>query len=185
MSCQGADSLSNECLASCEWAGCLLGLFRAHVGDFTDPPTWSDSRALDILVASAFQVSQEVNCISVPSLNFCTQEFTSNPFHYPKFIALWMLKAACIVDQGALRTRALQEGLRASCGPALLEVKGGGQSVYKVLFEEGPCKAYKDLLENLCFRSPIQTGEHCTQVVGTFVSTYYKEGCRGSCSYYR
>lgn len=185
MSCQGADSPTGSCVESCEWAPCLLGLFRAHVGDFTDPPTWSDSRALEILKASAFQVTQEVNCIPVPSINFCTGEFSSNPFHYPAFISLWMLRSACLVDQGTLRTRALQEGLRASCGPALLEVKGGGQSIYKVLFEEGPCKAYKELLENLCFRNPIQSAEHCTQIVGTFVSSYYKDSCHGSCVHYR
>lgn len=178
MTCSGVNSPSNECLTVCGWGPPIINIFRAHIGDFSTPHTWTDSRLTDILVAAAYQVSIEATCITSPTINIATYQFSSNPFLYPAYLNLVLLKGACLIDRGQLRTRALQEGVRATCGPAMLEVKSGGSSAYTILFEHGPCAAYKDLLENLCFRDPLQTAANCVQVVGTFVSQYYQM-CNG------
>ncbi len=170
MSCSGSLSSATSCLLPCEYAGCLIQILRTHIGDWDNE--WSDSRLLDILKAAAYQVSSEVTCIDVPEINLCTGDFNTNPFLYPSYVNLWILKSACIIDQGQLRVKAIQEGLKAVCGPASLDIRTGGRS-YQILFSEGPCAAYKDMLENLCFRSPLQTASFCSQIVGTFVSQYY------------
>ncbi len=177
MACAGTSSGSTECLEKCSWLPCLASLLRAHIGDLDEPPTYTDDRLGDILIAAAFEVSNSVTCIDVPTINFCGGSFSSNPFLYPSFVNLWVLKAACMVDRSAIRTRALQDGIRAVAGPASLEVKSGGILTYKVLFENGACAAYQDMLENLCFRAPMESAANCVQIVGTFVSEFYSSHC--------
>ena len=60
------------------------------------------------------------------------------------FISLTCLKAACLIDQSALRTKAALEGIRAALGPAQLSV-GGSLAGLKMIIEEGPCAAYDEL----------------------------------------
>lgn len=177
--CSGILSGPNSCTTVELWSPCLILNWRAIVGDFEDPPVYSDARVQDILAAAAYQVSSEVTCVNKPSINICTAEFSSNPFLFPSYINLVMLRAACLLNTGELRVRTLQEGIRAVAGPTSLEVKSGG-STYQILFTHGPCAAYKDLLDNLCFRSPIETAANCTQIVSTFVSDFYKEPCYSS-----
>ena len=187
MSCSGILSDSTSCTASGEWSVCSIPFFRALVGDFDTPPMWSDDRATEILKVAASQVAADLSgcsSVSVPSLNICTGDFSSNPYLYSSFFNLWQLKAACIVDQGLVRQKGLTEGIRAVCGPASLQVLTGSTS-YNALFSNGPCAAYKQLREDLCFRNPIASASSCSQIVGTFVSEYLGDKCNGVCSYYR
>ena len=187
MSCSGILSDSSSCTLLIDWSGCAVPFFRALVGDFDTPPTWSDSRATEILKVAAYQVSTDLSGCSVvtaPTINLCTGEFTQNPYLYTSFFNLWQLKAACIVDQGLVRQKSITEGIRAVCGPASLQVMGGN-SAYSTLFNNGPCTAYTKMREDLCFRNPIASAANCSQIVGTFVSEYLGDHCNGICSYYR
>ena len=60
------------------------------------------------------------------------------------FISLTCLKAACIIDQSSLRTKAALEGIRAALGPASLSV-GGSLAGLKMILEMGPCASYEEL----------------------------------------
>lgn len=189
MSCSGVLSSSAECTASGAWIECMASLFRTYIGDFDSPPTWSDARIAEILKAAAYQVKADLtscSVISAPTINVCTGEFDANPYLYPAFVNLWVLKGACLIDQGAVRTRAASEGIKAVAGPASLQITSTGPSSYTLLLKQGPCGAYDSLKEDLCFRSPITSAASCSQIVATFVSEFY-ERCdeNGSCSYYR
>ena len=187
MSCSGILSDSTSCVALIDWSGCAVPFFRALVGDFDVPPTWSDSRATEILKVAAYQVTTDLTACSIvtkPTLNLCTGEFSENPYLYPSFFNLWQLKAACIVDQGVVRSKSIMEGIRAVAGPASLSIMGGN-GAYTSLFNNGPCQGYQDMLENLCFRSPLTSAASCSQILGVFVSEYLGDKCNGTCSYYR
>lgn len=165
-----------DCLTPSGWGDCTTSLFRVHVGDFETPPTWSDERSLDILKAAAFSVQSDLQyctSLSVPQIDYCTGNFNTNPYLNPPFINLWVLKAACIVDRGLVRTRALQDGIKATCGPATLQITNGS-AVYQTLFSDGACSAYDRLIEDLCFRAPLQTAAFCTQIVGVFTTHYLR-----------
>lgn len=187
MACSSILSDSTTYLTPEEWGGCAIPFFRALVGDFEDPPIWSDSRAIEILKVAAYQVITDLSAcstISKPTINLCTGEFSSNPYLHAGFFNLWQLKAAAIVDQGLVRSKAMIEGIHAVCGPASLKVING-DSNYSLLFRQGPTKAYESMKEELCFRNPISSAASCSQIVGTFVSEYLGDRCHGSCSRYR
>ncbi len=170
-----------------EWSPHAITMFRVFSGDLESEPTWSDSRIIQILVASAYSVISEMStCIEVPTLNLCTGEFSADPFTYSGFVNLWILRAVCLVDQGLTRSRAITEGVKAVCGPASLQVLEGGKT-YQMLLSDGACSAFKDLKEDLCFRNPVISANYCKQIVSVFTSpNFNSEGrCDGGCSYYR
>lgn len=170
-----------------EWSPNAISMFRVFSGDLDAEPTWSDSRILQILVASAYSVITEMSvCIDTPTFNLCTGEFGSDPFSFPGFANLWMYRAVCLVDQGVARSKAINEGVKAVCGPASLQVLEGSKS-YQLLISQGACAAFKDLKDDLCFKNPLISAAYCKQIVGVFTSpNYNSEGhCNGGCSYYR
>ena len=57
---------------------------------------------------------------------------------------LTVLKAACLADLSTYRTKAAMAGLKARCGPAVLETLEYTKG-FKELLEFGPCKAYEEL----------------------------------------
>ena len=63
------------------------------------------------------------------------------------FISLVGLKAACIIDQSALRTKAAIEGIRAALGPAQLAV-AGSLTGFNLILDKGPCAAYDELVSH-------------------------------------
>lgn len=168
-----------------EWSPHAISMFRVFAGDMDAEPTWSDSRVIQILVASAYSVISEMStCISVPTFSMCTGEFGSDPFSYPGFANLWILRAVCLLDQGAARSQAAMQGLKAVCGPVSMQVSDGTKS-YELLFNQGACSTFNKLKEDLCFRNPVMSAAYCKQVVGVFTSpNYNSEGyCgHGDCS---
>lgn len=169
-----------------EWSPNAISMFRAFSGDMGDEPTWSDSRVLQVLVAAAYSVITEVStCVSVPTFNMCSAEFDADPFSYPGFVNLWILRAVCLIDQGAARSAAAMQGLKAVCGPVSMQVTDGTKS-YELLFNQGACSAFNKLKEDLCFRNPVMSAAYCKQIVGVFTSpNYNSEGyCGGGCSHY-
>lgn len=171
-----------------EWSPHAISMFRAFAGDMDADPTWSDSRIIQILMAAAYSVITEVGiCVSVPTFNLCTGEFSSNPFDFPGFANLWILRAVCLVDQGAARSQAAMQGLKAVCGPVSMQVTDGASKSYELLFNQGACSTFNTLKEDLCFKNPMMSAAYCKQIVSVFTSpNYNSEGyCRGTGSCYR
>ena len=67
-----------------------------------------------------------------------------------EFINFMVLKAACIADEGNFRNSALLQGVKARCGPAVLDTGAYGQYL-KDLLTAGPCKSYEDLKDGYNF----------------------------------
>ena len=173
------------------WCACVITAMRAHVGDL-DSTQFTDARILEIYNVASFMVHADLACCSFvtkPNFSICHNACeTTNPFTYPSFTALALLKGACLVDQGAARSAARRQGLTAACGSARLSVSSGSSS-YQVLFENGPCMAYKKLKDELCFECPMKSASHCAQILSSFASWtlnhncgHCTRGCRGHCT---
>lgn len=123
-------------------------IVRGLVGDLSDPPTYSDERINQIAIVASQYIVSEINLnieYSVDILNNTITPDPSNPNSRDKdFISLWGLKTACLIDQSALRTRAVTSGIRTALGPAVLDIDASVDG-YKVLLENGPCKVYDKL----------------------------------------
>jgi hypothetical protein len=121
-------------------------IVRTLINDLSDSPTYSDERLLQTIVVAAKYVQFDVVLDHTYQLNIINPEISPDPTVDDDsiFISLTCLKAACLIDQSALRTKAALEGIRAALGPAQLSV-GGSLAGLKMIIEEGPCAAYDEL----------------------------------------
>lgn len=122
-------------------------IVRTLINDLSDTPTYSDERLLQVIVVAAKYVQFDVVLDHTYTVNVNNPTITPDPTEDNDsiFISLVSLKAACIVDQSVLRTRAATEGIRAALGPASLNVSGSLVGL-KLIIEEGPCGAYDELV---------------------------------------
>lgn len=121
-------------------------IVRTLINDFSDTPTYSDERLLQIISVAAKYVQFDIVLDNPYIIDVVRPNITPDPTVNDDsiFISLVSLKSACIVDQSVLRTKAALEGIRAALGPASLSV-GGSLAGLKMIIEEGPCAAYEEL----------------------------------------
>jgi hypothetical protein len=128
-------------------------IVRTLINDLGDQPVYSDDRLLQLITIAAQYVKSEINLSLTYDIDIINQTISPDPTHpdpgnptykdadYVGFIAL---KSACLLDQSTFRTKALMEGIRASLGPANIQVAGNIRA-YQILMEEGPCLTYQEL----------------------------------------
>lgn len=121
-------------------------IVRTLINDFSDQPVYSDERILQIIAVAAKYVQFDVVLDYKYEVDVTNPNISPDPTNNRDeiFISLVSLKAACIVDQSALRTKAALEGIRASLGPASIAVNNSLQGFLAIL-EKGPCAAYDEL----------------------------------------
>lgn len=125
-------------------------IVRNLINDFSNPPTYSDSRINSLAVVAAQYVLNDINLLTSYSIDIINQNITPDPSapetRDTDFIGFIALKSACILDQSTFRTKAALEGIRAALGSANLSI-GGNLSGYKMILdqEQGPCKLYEQL----------------------------------------
>lgn len=121
-------------------------IVRTLINDFSDTPTYSDERLLQILSVAAKYVQFDVVLDYSYDVNVVVPDIVPDPTSHNDsiFISLTCLKAACMIDQSSVRTKAALEGIRAALGPASLSV-GGSLAGLKMILETGPCATYDEL----------------------------------------
>jgi hypothetical protein len=122
-------------------------IIRSIINDLDETnPTYSDERLQQLTVVAAQHVKKEINLNIEYNINISCPEIVPDPTlsdsRDEDFIVFVTLKAVCLLDQSALRTRAASEGVRANLGPASLSVTNS--SSYQFLLLHGPCKTYND-----------------------------------------
>ncbi len=125
----------------------LVTMLRVVVNDITSPQAFTDGRLEQIIVVSAHYVKEESDFTQSYVVDIANETITPDPIATSTkddiFTNLLILKSACFVDESNFRTRAAAAGIKAKCGPAMLEtldhIKG-----FQILLEQGPCKAYQD-----------------------------------------
>lgn len=131
------------------WQDEMVITTRVLVNDLNTPYEFSDDRIEQILVVAGKYVQFDVVLDHSYTINITDGTLAPDPTEDSDeiFIILTSLKAACLVDQGTLRTKAAMEGVRASLGPASLWVTGSS-SGWEMILKHGPCKLYDDLIEH-------------------------------------
>lgn len=121
-------------------------MVRTLINDLNDQPTYSDERLLQVITVAAKYVQFDVVLDHEYLVNVADPSISPDPTidNDTIFISLVALKAACIIDQSALRTRAVLEGIKATLGPAMLSVNGSLDGLISIL-EKGPCASYDEL----------------------------------------
>jgi hypothetical protein len=124
-------------------------MVRTLINDLSDNQTYSDERLLQVITVAAKYVEFDVVLDHTYDINVVNPDISPDPTidNDNIFISLVSLKAACIIDQSALRTKAAMEGIRAALGPAQLSV-AGSLTGFKMIIEEGPCAAYDELVSH-------------------------------------
>ncbi|NDG33424.1 hypothetical protein EB118_25640 [bacterium] len=121
-------------------------IVRTLVNDLSETPIYSDDRILQCIVVGAKYVQFDVNLDYTYTIDVVNPDITPDPTEHNDsiFISLVSLKAACIIDQSTLRTKAALEGIRAALGPANLSVAGSLAGI-KMILDTGPCATYDEL----------------------------------------
>lgn len=131
------------------WQNELTTMVRVLINDMLEPYQFTDERIVDTILVAGKYLQFDINLEHSYSIDVVNKTITPDPTIDDDeiFIMLAALKAACLVDQGTLRTKAAMEGVRAALGPASLSV-GGAAAGWALLMEHGPCKLYSDLVEH-------------------------------------
>jgi hypothetical protein len=121
-------------------------IVRTLINDLSDSPIYSDERLLQVISVSAKYVQFDVVLDQAYLVNVVNPDISPDPTMNNDniFVSLTCLKAACIVDQSTLRTKAAMEGIRAALGPAQLSVANSLAGI-RLIIEQGPCAAYDEL----------------------------------------
>jgi hypothetical protein len=124
-------------------------IVRTLINDLDDTPTYSDERLLQTIAVAAKYVQFDIVLDTTYIIDVTNTNITPDPTinNDSIFISLVGLKAACIIDQSTLRTKAALEGIRAALGPAQLSV-AGSLAGFDLILDKGPCAAYEELVSH-------------------------------------
>ena len=128
------------------WQDELTIITRTLINDLNEPYEYSDSRIQQIISVAGKYVQFDVNLNNTYTIDVVNSNIDPDPTSINDgiFVSLICLKAACIIDQGTLRTKAALEGIRASLGPASLTTAGTLDG-WKTILTHGACALYDEL----------------------------------------
>lgn len=141
------------------WQTELTLLLRYLIGDVDSSDyEYTDSRLQTTIVVAANYVIAEVDFNTAYTVNLntmCISPDPTTPTRDEDAIALFTLKAACLLDQVALRKGSQRIGLRIRFGPSELEVKDAALQAQLAMIENGPCDLYEKLKVDFLIHSSI------------------------------
>lgn len=128
------------------WETTMVTTLRVLVNDTEATQVYTDARLQQIIVVAATYTQEEMTftisyTIDIDAVTMSPDPSTNGD---DSFFTLVTMKAACITDQSTYRTKALIAGIKAKCGPAVLETMSHITG-WKDLIEFGPCKSYDTL----------------------------------------
>lgn len=131
------------------WQDELTTMVRTLINDALEPYQFSDDRIVQTILVAGKYLQFDIVLDHSYTIDVINKTITPDPTTDDDeiFIMLASLKAACLIDQGTLRLKAANEGIRAALGPASLSV-GGAAAGWALILEHGPCKLYSDLVEH-------------------------------------
>ena len=115
--------------------------------------TYSTQRLEDLLITSAYFLPMDINFNTTYIIDVSAHSISPDPVEQtdgPEFISFMVLKAACLLDEGAFRNAALLQGVTARLGPASIQTGAYGAQL-AVLLQQGPCKSFEELKKSYNF----------------------------------
>jgi len=131
------------------WQQELTIITRTLINDLILPYEYSDCRIQQVLTVAAKYVQFDVNLSQKYTIDVVYNNISPDPTNSGDeiFTSLTCLKAACIIDQGTLRTKAALEGIRTALGSASLSF-GGSLAGWQSIVDKGACALYKELTDH-------------------------------------
>lgn len=130
------------------WQDDAVMMLRVLINDIATPATYSDAKLEELMVVSARYVNHEIDFDNTYTISICDVSITPDPTTKSTdgevFMNFFVLKAACLIDQNLLRTKAAIAGLKARCGPAVMETLRHLDG-FNTLIDKGACAAYTQL----------------------------------------
>jgi len=121
-------------------------IVRALINDYEEQ--YSNQRIIQLVTVAAKYVAIDLNLDNSYKIdvvdNLITPDPCDNDSRDETFISFVSLRASCFLDQSTFRTKAVNEGIKTSLGPAKLDVSGN-LSGYKTILDVGPCAIYEHL----------------------------------------
>jgi len=146
-------------------------MLRALINDLDSLNyTYTDSRLEQLISVAAKYVNQDIESSYI--INVISPDIAPNPVDSNDdiFINLTVMKSACLVDQGAFRTKAALAGLSVKCGPASIQTLQQLDG-FRELINNGPCAAYSALLKDYKMGS----GVVCHGILSPFVNDNFDQ----------
>ena len=135
------------------WDTTMVSMMRTLIQDF-DSTYFTYSRLKEILVVAAQYVITEVDLSVTYTINIVTPSISPDPTTASPvdnaFVNLAVMKAACLIDRGSLRSAALLSGLEARCGPAMMKTLQRMDG-FNTLIIQGYCATYEELKQQYRF----------------------------------
>lgn len=152
------------------WQDEMIITTRVLINDLNSPYEFSDDRIEQILVVAGKYVQFDVELNKVYTIDVVGRTITPDPVSDQDniFTSITCLKAACIIDQGTLRTKAALEGIRTALGPASLSF-GGSLAGWQAIIDHGACSLYDELTSHW----DVKNATAWSAVLSPFVSNNY------------
>ncbi len=153
------------------WDITMTTMLRVLVNDTEATQIYTDDRLKQILVVAAQYVDMEITFDNTYTITVgataAASDISPDPVSLDDdpFVNFVVLKAACITDLSTFRTKALMSGIKARCGPVVLETMKHMDG-FKELLTLGPCAAYNTAKDNWVFGN----GELVRAILSPFVS---------------
>ncbi|NBU33418.1 hypothetical protein EBZ38_09375 [bacterium] len=131
------------------WESELTTIVRTLVNDLDEPYDFTDARIQQVLAVAGKYVQFDVNLDHSYSVDVVNGAISPDPTEDRDeiFISLVCLKAACIIDQGTFRTKAVLEGVKTQLGPASIAF-GGSLTGWQAIIDHGACGLYQELTDH-------------------------------------
>ena len=152
------------------WQDTMVTMLRILLNDNEDGvQTFTDKRLEQVLVMSASLVQQEINLDNSYTIQFLCGSISPDPTDSATedstFVNLVVMKSACMIDVGSLRAAAFAAGIKAKCGPAVIETLKRMDG-FKTLIEEGYCAMYAEMKNDYQFGNT----SHLKAILSPFTS---------------
>ncbi len=133
------------------WQDEMIPMLRIIINDFSETPDYNDGQLTQVLTVAAKYVSQEISTTNTYVITMgCTIAPDPTELGDDAFVNFVVLKAACLIDQGKLRTAAMSAGIKAVCGHATLDTMGQ-LSGFKDIINMTACEMYEQLKQDWNF----------------------------------
>ena len=150
------------------WLDDAVSILRVMIWDLDDNPEFCDDRLEQVVMVAATQLAAELPFPDTYEISFSARTVTPDPQDNAIFFNLMVLKSACIIDRGKLRSAVAMTNLEARCGPISMRV-GDNIKGFDTLMKTGYCAVYEDTKTKYLFGGV----DWCRAVLTPFVNSQF------------
>jgi hypothetical protein len=127
------------------WQTEITTIVRYLINDFESPQTYTDAKLQTAVVIASHLMLEDISFPRVYNIDIGATGISPDPTSDTRdnaFINLAALKAACLVDNWAFRSKLPTAGIAIRTGPESIDTRGV-LAAYQFLQQNGACKAFE------------------------------------------